>query len=76
MYWKACGVSKPLAMLLLILTAGGLTACETASVPSGDYCLIAHPITGYEGAVTDPAVTAQIEQHNSDWVCACEDDCQ
>ena len=54
-----------------ILIAITLSACATASGDS--YCRIADPITFSD---LDTAETrAQIEEHNAEWVCACEHDC-
>jgi len=74
MSWKPCGAYRPLVTLLPILLLAGLTGCATGSAAPSDYCLIAKPIT-YSPQDT-PGTVAQIEQHNSDYVCACEQDCQ
>jgi hypothetical protein len=64
---------KPLALLLPILALAGLTACATGS-PVADYCLIAKPI--FDSPQDTPETRAQVLEHNSAWVCRCEDDCQ
>ncbi len=66
--------SKLPAMLLLTLTAIGLSACGTSSGATDSYCLIAKPIT-YSSQDT-PETVEQIERHNSDWTCKCGNDCQ
>lgn len=50
--------------------AGGLTAPAVVS----DYCRIARPIS-YDTKTDSPETVAEVEEHNSKWVCVCENDC-
>lgn len=64
-------------LLLPILSAtaacaGGLTGPRSKTL--SDYCLIASPLR-YDSAADSPETVAVIEQHNSTWVCLCEQDC-
>jgi hypothetical protein len=43
-------------------------------VVEGDYCRIAKPIY-YDYEKDTPETVAQIERHNSRFVCVCEQDC-
>jgi hypothetical protein len=38
----------------------------------GDYCRIAGPIT-YDTKADTPETVKQIERHNSQWACLCDD---
>lgn len=69
--WK-----KPSALLLtLILFAlSGCVHGSTGAVVVSDYCKIAEPIS-YDADLDSPETVAEIEKHNSQWVCVCEDDC-
>ena len=66
-----------LAWPLLILLLAGASGCAPVS-PVSDYCLTAKPIvpTRDERAMLSEETERQIDQHNSDWVCRCEHDCQ
>lgn len=59
-------------LILFALTgcANGLTAPATIS----DYCQIAKPIS-YDTKIDSRETVAEIENHNSKWVCVCENDC-
>ena len=62
-----------LPLLFLILTA--MSGCATVStVPVNSYCAIAKPIS-YDATQDTPETVAEIELHNSVFVCLCEDDC-
>jgi hypothetical protein len=74
MYWTPSVAFRLLGMCWLILMLIALSGCASGSSPTNEYCLIAKPITGYAGV--GDGLKAQIEQHNSDFVCRCEDDCQ
>ena len=56
-----------------ILILAGLTGCAT-STPVSDYCLMASPI--FYSMADTPETVAQIERHNSDYECACNEDCE
>jgi hypothetical protein len=57
----------------LILSA--LSGCATVStVPVNSYCAIAKPIT-YDAKQDTPETVAEVELHNSVFICLCEDDC-
>ena len=65
-------------MRLLLLTIpfalSGCATVSTAPAAVSDYCRIAAPLA-YD-SVSDTAETvAEIEEHNSKWVCVCENDC-
>jgi hypothetical protein len=59
--------------LLGSLSAFYLSGCASTS-PVSDYCLIAKPI--FDSPQDTPETRAQVLEHNSAWVCRCEDDCQ
>lgn len=60
---------------LLIPTAlSGCAAVSTGPAVVSDYCRIARPIT-YDTAADSAETQRQIEEHNSRWVCVCENDC-
>ena len=62
-----------LPSLFLILSA--LSGCATVStVPVNSYCAIAKPIT-YDATQDTPETVAEIEAHNSRFICLCEQDC-
>lgn len=70
-------MSKLLMMLSLSPMLLAPSACvhgSTAPVVVSDYCRIAKPIL-YDGKADTPETVAQIEAHNSQWVCVCEHDC-
>jgi len=50
--------------------AAGLMPPKTVS----DYCRIAAPIM-YNSKLDSAPTVKQIEHHNSQWVCVCENDC-
>ena len=55
----------------------GVTACASVSTPpqmANQYCAVAAPIR-YDSRLDRPETVAQIEKHNSVWVCLCEQDC-
>lgn len=62
-------------LLLPFLTLTATSGCATVStVPVNSYCAIAKPIT-YDAKQDTPETVAEIELHNSVFVCLCEDDC-
>ena len=64
-------------LLPLFLTLIAMSGCVTAStdpVPTNSYCAIAKPISYASGKDAHETVR-QIEAHNSQWVCLCEQDC-
>ena len=72
MFSTTCLASKPLVKLFLILALTGTSGCATSSAVT-DYCLIAGPIT--YSSMDTPETIDQIVKHNSDFLCACRDDC-
>ena len=59
------------ASLILSVTSG----CATVStVPVNSYCAIAKPIT-YDATQDTPETVAEVEAHNSRFICLCEQDC-
>lgn len=70
---KSTWRNTPLSLLILLALSG----CAHVSTPppaSSSYCSIAKPIS-YNSKVDRPETVAQIEAHNSVWVCLCEADC-
>lgn len=63
-------LSASLILLATSACAGGLTAPVVVS----DYCRIAKPI-GYDSTADTSATVAEVEAHNSRYVCVCEGDC-
>ncbi len=63
---------KSLLLLMLTATAGCVHGSTTP--PTNSYCKVAQPIR-YNSTLDSPATVARIEQHNSTWVCLCENDC-
>lgn len=64
-----------LPLLCLILSAmSGCVTDLTEAVPTNSYCAIAKPIT-YDAKQDTPETVAEVELHNSVFVCLCEDDC-
>lgn len=62
---------------LLFLTLSALSGCVTdltEAAPVNSYCAIAKPIT-YDATQDTPETIAEVEIHNSVFVCLCEDDC-
>ena len=69
--------SNWLKLPLLCLTLSVTSACVTGStggVQSNSYCAIAKPIT-YDAAKDTPETVAEVEAHNSRFICVCEQDC-
>lgn len=63
-------VSPFLPLILL-----GMSGCVTDSIAVvGDYCRIARPIS-YSTQLDTAETVKEIETHNSQWVCVCENDC-
>lgn len=65
---------KTLLLPLTLLAMSGCATVSTAPVVVSDYCRIAKPI-GYDSAKDTPETVAEIEAHNSAYVCVCENDC-
>lgn len=65
---------KPLLLLTLLALSGCATGLMKPRVAVGDYCRIAKPIT-YNSKLDSMKTVAQIETHNSVWVCVCQGDC-
>lgn len=63
----------PLLFLILSATSGCVTDL-TEVAPANSYCTIAKPIS-YDATQDTPETVAEIELHNSVFVCLCEDDC-
>lgn len=64
------------ARLLLLPTLSVISACAHVSTtpPANSYCAVAKPIH-YNSKIDSPKTVAQVEAHNSTWVCLCEADC-
>ena len=69
---KSIWRNTPLLLLILIGTSG----CVTDLTPptTNSYCAISKPIS-YNSRTDSTSTVAQIEAHNSQWVCLCEQDC-
>jgi ABC-type Fe3+-hydroxamate transport system substrate-binding protein len=68
---KSNWAKLPLLFLILSVTSG----CATVStVPVNSYCAIAKPIT-YDATQDTPETVAEVEAHNSRFICLCEQDC-
>lgn len=70
-------LQKRLLPPLLILCA--IAGCAAGSIgprtrATDSYCLIASPLR-YDSAADSAVTVREIEQHNSTWVCLCEQDC-
>ena len=67
-----------LKLLPLLPILCGMSACATGSTGHvaavSDYCRIAKPIS-YDILLDTKETIAQIEVHNSKYVCVCEGDC-
>lgn len=64
-------------LLSLSLILSATSACVTGStgvVTPSEYCRIARPIS-YDGKADTAETVSQIEKHNSQFVCLCENDC-
>lgn len=57
-----------------ITAASIATAGCTSGVTESDFCLIAVPI--HDSPLDTAETRAQVNRHNSDWVCRCEGDCE
>ena len=68
--WNKLKLSIALSTLFAM---SGCATVSTAPVVS-DYCRIARPI-GYDSTADSADTIAEIEAHNSRWVCLCEGDC-
>lgn len=64
---------KALSLLLILSATSACVTASTAPVVS-DYCRIAGPIS-YDTAKDTAETIAEIEAHNSKYVCVCENDC-
>lgn len=63
---------RPLSLCLILNATSG---CVTGSTgPVNSYCAVASAIS-FDSKADTPETVAQIEAHNSRWVCLCEGDC-
>lgn len=60
--------------LMILSATSGCAHVSTTQPAINSYCAIAQPMR-YNSRLDSPATVAQIEAHNSTWVCLCEDDC-
>ena len=70
-------MKKKLTRLWPLLILSATSACvhaSTAPAVVSDYCRIAKPIS-YDSAGDTRDTIAEIEAHNSKYVCICEGDC-
>jgi hypothetical protein len=61
-------------LLMIPIALSGCVADLTAPAFLSDYCRIAAPLSYDSGRDTAETI-AEIEAHNSRWVCVCENDC-
>ena len=60
--------------LTILSATSGCAHVSTTQPAINSYCAIAQPMR-YNSRLDTPATVAQIEAHNSTWVCLCEQDC-
>jgi uncharacterized protein YceK len=60
--------------LMILSATSGCAHVSTTQPAINSYCAIAQPMR-YNSRLDTPATVAQIEAHNSVWVCLCEQDC-
>ena len=60
--------------LTILSATSGCAHVSTTQPAINSYCPIAQPMR-YNSKLDSPATVAQIEAHNSTWVCLCENDC-
>ena len=65
---------KPLLGLTTLSATSGCAHVSTPPPAINAYCVVAKPIR-YDSRTDSAATVAQIEAHNSTWVCLCEQDC-
>ena len=65
---------RPLSLCLILSVTSGCAIGSTGPAPASSYCVIAQPL-GYDSASDTPETVAQIERHNSQYMCVCESDC-
>lgn len=65
--------AKPLLLFPILSVTNACVTASTVPVASS-YCRIAKPIT-YDATKDTPDTVRQVEAHNSQWVCLCEQDC-
>ena len=61
-------------LLPMLIALSGCVHGSTAPAVVSDYCRIAEPIS-YDTERDSAETVAEIEKHNSKWVCVCENDC-
>lgn len=65
---------KKLSLLPILFVMSGCVTASTAPAVISDYCRIAKPIS-YDSVKDTAETIAEIEAHNSKYVCVCEQDC-
>lgn len=70
---RLSSVKLLLPCLILSATSGCVTG-STGHVPVSSYCAIAKPLF-YDGTKDTAETVRQVEDHNSQYVCICENDC-
>jgi len=66
--------ARPLLPCLILSAMSGCVTGSTGPVPVSSYCAIAKPIF-YDGIKDTAETVRQVEDHNSQYVCICENDC-
>ena len=65
---------RPLSLCLILSAMSGCVTASTGHVPVSSYCAIAKPLF-YDGTKDTAETVRQVEDHNSQYVCICENDC-
>jgi len=65
---------KLLSLSLILSATSACVAGSTGVVTPSEYCRIARAIS-YDGKADTAETVSQIEKHNSQYVCLCENDC-
>jgi uncharacterized protein YceK len=65
---------RRLLLCLILPVMNGCATVSTVPVSVNSYCSIARPI-GYDSLLDTSETRKAIEDHNSQWVCLCEQDC-
>ena len=72
---RSMSKSRLARLSLLCLMLPAMTGCAAAlTAPASSYCLVAKHIT-YDAAQDTAETVAEVEAHNSVFVCVCEADC-
>lgn len=73
-YKRRSNWARPLLLCLTLSATSGCVTASTGPAPASSYCAIASAIS-YDSEADTAETVAQIERHNSQYVCVCENDC-